>query len=86
MDQDKIDSIIDEVVRRLLAQQDQQPAPVAESEVVIPGRVITMDCLQGQLEGQSQLVVCELAVVTPLVQDYLKEKKITLVRRLLAAS
>jgi hypothetical protein len=45
-----------------------------------------MDCLQGQLEGQSQLVVCELAVVTPLVQDYLKEKKITLVRRLLAAS
>ena len=85
MDQDKIDSIIDEVVRRLLAQQDQQPAP-AESEVVIPGRVITMDCLQGQLEGQSQLVVCELAVVTPLVQDYLKEKKITLVRRLLAAS
>ena len=85
MDQREIESIIEEVVRRLVAQQDQQPATAA-SEIVIPDRVITMDCLQGQLDGHCQLVVCERAVVTPLVQDYLQDNNITLVRRLLAAS
>ena len=83
MQQHEIEAIVDEVVRRLLADHDLQPA-AAGNETVITGRVITMDSLEGKLENTCQLVVCERAVVTPLVVDYLKEHNITLTRRLLA--
>ncbi len=83
MQKQDIQAIVDEVVRRLLAAHDLQPM-ASGSETVIPGRVITMDCLEGKLENTCQLVVCERAVVTPLVVDYLKENKITLTRRPLA--
>ena len=83
MKQEDIQAIVDEVVRRLLADHDLQPA-AAGNETVITGRVITMDSLEGKLENTCQLVVCERAVVTPLVVDYLKENKITLTRRPLA--
>ena len=83
MQQQDIQAIVDEVVRRLVAVQESEPS--AESgETVIPGKVITMDCLEGKLENSCQLVICERAVVTPLVIDYLRENKITLTRRLLA--
>jgi hypothetical protein len=83
MQQQDIQAIVDEVVRRLLADYDLQPA-AAGNETVITGRVITMDSLEGKLENTCQLVVCERAVVTPLVVDFLKENKITLTRRSLA--
>ena len=51
---------------------------------MIPGRVITMDCVKGKITASCQVVVCERAVVTPLVVDYLKENNVTLTRRLLA--
>ena len=83
MQQQDIQTIVDEVVRRLLAEHDLQAA-ASSSEIVIPGRVITMDCLEGKLENTCELVVCERAVVTPLVVDTLKENNITLTRRPLA--
>jgi hypothetical protein len=83
MQQQDIQAIVDEVVRRLLADHDLQPSADG-NETVITGRVITMDCLEGKLENTCQLVVCERAVVTPLVVDFLKENKITLTRRPLA--
>ncbi len=83
MQQEDIQAIVDEVVRRLLA--DHVPAAdESGGEIVIPGRVITMDCVKGKITGSCQVVVCERAVVTPLVVDYLKENNVTLTRRLLA--
>lgn len=83
MQKQDIQAIVDEVVRRLLAENELQPEP-SSSETVIPGRVITMDFLEGKLENTCELVVCERAVVTPLVVDHLKENNITLTRRPLA--
>ena len=83
MQKQDIQAIVDEVVRRLLAENELQPA-ASSSETVIPGRVITMDFLEGKLENTCELVVCERAVVTPLVVDHLKENNITLTRRPLA--
>ena len=83
MQQEDIQAIVDEVVRRLLA--DHVPAAdESGGEIVIPGRVITMDCVKGKITGSGQVVICERAVVTPLVVDYLKENNVTLTRRLLA--
>ena len=83
MKQEDIQAIVDEVVRRLLAEHaPARDEPVGE--VVIPGRVITMESVRDKVDGGGQVVICERAVVTPLVVDYLRENKIALTRRLLA--
>ena len=83
MQQEEIQAIVDEVVRRLL-DDHVTAADGSGGEIVIPGRVITMDCVKDKVDGSSQVVVCERAVVTPLVVDYLRENNVTLTRRLLA--
>ena len=72
-----IETIVREVIRRLLA-MGNEPSRNDGGTVNLTERLVTMATLDGKLAGANRLVVAKKAVVTPLVKDELKKRKITL--------
>jgi len=71
-----IDRIVREIVSRLRAEMEMKPV----AALTMDARVITMSELEGKLDGVRQLVVRHRTIITPLVRDELREKKIEIVR------
>lgn len=71
-----IDRIVREIVDRLRAAVDTEPA----GTLLLDQKVITMSQIEGRLDGVRQLVVGQRAVVTPSVRDELSDKNIQLIR------
>ena len=72
-----IDRIVREIVRRLRAEIEVQPAATA---LTLDARVVTLSHLEGKLDGVRQLMVRSQAILTPSVRDELTDKKIELIR------
>lgn len=81
MDADLIERIVREVIRRLREMETNGSATNPSNEpLAVEDRVVTLATLQGRLDGVCQLNVRSDAVVTPSVQDELRDRKITLTR------
>ncbi len=83
-----IETIVREVIRRLnamgasnVATTANGSAVVASKSVTVGERVVAMASLNGRLEGVCQVVVRKDAIVTPLVIDELRDRKVALVRQ-----
>ena len=66
----------------------EKPAPASpsttdDSELVLDGRVVTLDDVTGRLEGIRRVVVSAKAVVTPAVRDELLRRRVTLQKQTL---
>ena len=72
-----VEYIIREVIRRLLA-MGNEPSGDDGGTVKLTERLVTMSTLDGRLANMRRLIVAKKAVVTPLVKDELKKRKITL--------
>jgi hypothetical protein len=86
----EIERIVREVLARLGGAPAAVPAAAANGQgkavteaatLVLDARVVTLDDLSGRLDKQQSVTVPTNAVVTPAVRDYLRERKIRLVRR-----
>lgn len=78
-----IDRIVQEVIRRLAERGVGvgETTGQNESELVLDSKLVTLATLDGRLTGLNRLVVNGRAVVTPAVQDELREKSIELIRK-----
>jgi len=72
-----VETIIREVIRRLLA-MGNEPSRDEGGTVKLTERLVTMATLDGRLANAKRVVVAKKAIVTPLVKDELKKRKITL--------
>jgi hypothetical protein len=72
-----IEYIIREVIRRLLA-MGNEPSRNDDGTVKLTERLVTMATLDGRLGNMKRLIVAKKAIVTPLVKDELRSRKITL--------
>ena len=72
-----IEYIVREVIRRLTAAA-AEPARSETETVKLTDRLVTMATLDGRLANAKRLIVVKKAVVTPLVKDELKKRKIAL--------
>jgi hypothetical protein len=79
-----INEIVREVLRRLKDATTAEPTSQAVTndpgELTVPDRVVTMGTLAGWLNGVTTLLVRPDAVVTPLVVEELKRRKIQIRR------
>ncbi|MCA9177345.1 MAG: hypothetical protein KDB14_22805 [Planctomycetales bacterium] len=91
LEHDRIDRIVQEVLRRLAATDVRHcataptptPAPAAKSAagvLSLADAVVTLQSLERRLEGVSELRVVPKAVVTPSVIDLLRERGVKLRR------
>ena len=71
-----IDRIVREIVDRLRAELQCQPAKV----LAIDAKVITLAELNGKLSGIQQLKINSRAIVTPAARDQLKDHQIDIIR------
>ena len=80
---DWVETIVAEVMRRLLAQgiSVRTVEEDREADLEIDTRVVSLETLSGRLEGIGRLVVKADAVVTPSVRDDLRQRNIELVRQ-----
>jgi hypothetical protein len=79
--------IVREVLRRLTALEAPAHSDVVDSRTLdLDDRVVTLSSLDGQLNGKTNLVVRPDAIVTPAVQDELRERGIQLERGSSAAT
>ena len=80
--QEQLEWIVSEVVRRLRSagygESTAKAAPQATLELT--DRLVTLDTLNGKLQGVAQVRVGSRAIVTPAVVDHLKERKIEFIR------
>ena len=72
-----IEYIIREVIRRLTA-MGNEPSRDDGGTVKLTERLVTMATLEGRLANARRLIVAKKAVVTPLVKDELRKRKISL--------
>ena len=72
-----VEFIVREVIRRLTAAAGG-PSRDDSGTVNLTDRLVTMATLDGLLANTKRLVVVKKAIVTPLVKDELKNRKITL--------
>jgi hypothetical protein len=72
-----VEYIIREVIRRLLA-MGNEPSRNDDGTVKLTERLVTMATLDGRLANMKRLIVVKKAIVTPLVRDELRSRKITL--------
>lgn len=90
--EEQIEWIVREVVRRLremaatpeggrAREQLPKEKELAWCELAIDDRVITMRTIEGKLQGVSQVRIAPRAVVTPLVRDEFRQRKITILRQ-----
>jgi hypothetical protein len=78
--EEQFEQIVVEVMRRLgvrMTGDERSSSPVAELRVT--DRVITMQSIEGRLNGVTRVVVRRRAVITPAVKDELKDRKIELI-------
>ena len=71
-----IERIVREVVSRLRAEMSEQSSAV----LTLDARVVTMNELNGKLNGIQKLQVDAKAILTPSVRDELNDKNIELIR------
>ena len=85
---DWVETIVAEVMRRLLAQgiSVRTVEEDREADLEIDTRVVSLETLSGRLEGIDRLVVKADAVITPSVRDDLRQRDIELVRQSTAVS
>jgi hypothetical protein len=81
--EEQVMAVVLEVLRRLGVATNGAASPQAPParELVLPEPVISQQLIAGRLEGIQRLVVRPRAIVTPLVRDELKLRKIELVRQ-----
>jgi hypothetical protein len=72
-----VETIIREVIRRLLVMGNETSRDDGGT-VKLTERLVTMATLDGRLANMKRLTVAKKAVVTPLVKDELRKRKITL--------
>ncbi|MBC7818997.1 MAG: hypothetical protein IAG10_19075 [Planctomycetaceae bacterium] len=72
-----VEYIIREVIRRLMAMANE-PSRNDGQAVRLTQRLVTMATLEGRLANAKRLIVPKNALVTPLVKDELKSRKIIL--------
>jgi len=72
-----IEYIIREVIRRLTAMANETSRDDGGT-VKLTERLVTMATLDGRLANMKRLIVVKKAVVTPLVKDELRNRKISL--------
>ena len=72
-----VEYIIREVIRRLLAMENE-PSRDDGGTAKLTERLVTMATLDGRLADTKRLIVPKKAIVTPLVKDELKKRKIAL--------
>jgi hypothetical protein len=72
-----VEYIIREVIRRLLA-MGNEPSRDDGDTVKLTERLITMSTLDGRLANMKRLIVAKKALVTPLVKDELRKRRIAL--------
>ena len=72
-----VEYIIREVIRRLMAMANE-PSRNEGDTVKITDRLVTMATLDGRLANVKRLIVGKKSLVTPLVKDELRSRKITL--------
>ena len=72
-----VEYIIREVIRRLMA-MGNEPSHDDGGTVKLTERLVTMATLEGRLANVKRLIVAKKAVVTPLVKDELRKRKIEL--------
>ena len=72
-----VEYIIREVIRRLTA-MGNEPSREDGGTVKLTERLVTMATLDGRLANVKRLIVAKKALVTPLVKDELRNRKITL--------
>ncbi|MGI8982792.1 MAG: hypothetical protein ACR2FY_26450 [Pirellulaceae bacterium] len=72
-----VEYIIREVIRRLTA-MGNEPSQNDGSTVKLTERLVTMATLEGRLANVKRLIVGKKSLVTPLVKDELRSRKITL--------
>ena len=84
LDPDLIERIVQEVVRRLLERgveiersQSQNPS----SDFCVDSKVVALASLEGKLNGIRRVIVGPRAIVTPAVNDELRDREIELIRR-----
>jgi ribose 5-phosphate isomerase RpiB len=77
-------AMIEAIVRDVLARLTSGNGPAASataSEIVVTGKLITVESFPKKLSGVQQVVAQPGAIVTPAARDLLKEKGIVLVHR-----
>jgi hypothetical protein len=72
-----IEFIVREVIRRITAMASE-PARNDGATVKLTERLVTMATLDGRLANATRLIVAKKAIVTPLVKDELRSRKISL--------
>jgi hypothetical protein len=72
-----VEYIIREVIRRLMAMGNETSRDDGGT-VTLTERLVTMSTLDGRLANVKRLIVGKKALVTPLVKDELRNRKITL--------
>ncbi len=72
-----VEYIIREVIRRLTAMANDTSRTDGDT-VKLTERLVTMATLDGRLANMKRLIVGKKAIVTPLVKDELKKRKISL--------
>lgn len=72
-----VEYIIREVIRRLMAMANETSCDEGGT-VKLTERLVTMATLDGRLANIKRLIVAKKAIVTPLVRDELRSRKITL--------
>lgn len=80
LSQAQLEWIVQEVVRRLQAANDNRATQIVASRLSLSERLVTTETLRDKLEGIQQVDTIPGAIVTPAVVDMLREKQITLVR------
>ena len=75
----EIERIVQEVIRRLTSAGIRVSS--GNSELKLSDRIVTLATIEGRLDGVQQLVVPAKAVVTPSVNDELRDRNIELVRQ-----
>jgi hypothetical protein len=78
---DLFERVVQEVIRRLIAQgmTVQRPEAVV-TDLMLDQKVVTLNQLEGRLNGIRRLVVKRRAIVTPAVKDELRTRGIELQR------
>ena len=72
-----VEYIIREVIRRLTALANE-PSRDDGGTVKLTERLVTMATLDGRLANMKRLILAKKAIVTPLVKDELRNRKISL--------
>ncbi len=85
-DLELVEYVVREVIRRLTADGRFVPhnaaptSPVAQRELTVTDRLVTLATLQDKLEGITQITIARRSVITPAVRDELKQRMIELKR------